>query len=265
MSLLTLRDVTVRRGAQTPLDGATLSIDAGEFVGLLGPNGAGKTTLLLAALGLLPSSGAVTLCGGRLQDLTLRERARRVAFLPQERELGWPLPVEALVTLGRAPHRAPGAPLTNADRRAVQGAMAAMEVAALAERRSTELSGGERARALIARALAQETPLLLADEPTAGLDPAHQIALMDVLRGLSTKGRGVLASLHDLGLAALFCDRLIVVQNARIVADAAPEVVLTDDLLAEVYGVRARADRSEDGRLFISPFALTAARAGSGA
>ena len=260
MSLLTLRDVTVRRGASTPLERATLSLDAGEFVGLLGPNGAGKTSLLLAALGLLPSTGAIMLGGEPLKSLPLRERARRVAFLPQEREVGWPLPVRALVALGRAPHRAPGAPLNDVDRQAVRDAMASMDVTSFADRPSTELSGGERARVLIARALAQETPLLLVDEPTAGLDPAHQIALMKHLRDLATAGRGILASLHDLGLAAMFCDRLIVLQSARIVADAAPGAVLTEEMLARVYGVRARAQRDDDGRLFIMPYALTTTR-----
>ena len=255
MSLIAVQDIRLRRGERRVLDGVALSIAAGELVGLLGPNGAGKTSLLLAALGLLPAEGETRLGDALFGRLSPAERARRVAFLPQEREIGWPLPVEALVALGRAPHRSAAAPMTSADHAAVRMAMEAMDVADLAQRPATELSGGERARVLIARALAQEAPLLLVDEPTAGLDPAHQIALMETLRRLARGGRGVLASLHDLGLAAMFCDRVVVLKDGLKRADGSPEAVLTETLLAEVYGVRARVER-RDSRLFVTPFGL---------
>lgn len=255
MNLLAVDGITLRRGATRALDDVSLRVSEGEFVGLLGPNGAGKTSLLLTALGLLPAQGETRLIGDPLPRLSASERARRVAFLPQEREIGWPLPVEALVALGRTPHRAPSAPLSEADHLAVRRAMAAMDVVRFADRPATELSGGERARVLIARALAQETPLLLVDEPTAGLDPAHQIALMERFRALARQGRGIFASLHELGLAALFCDRLIVLKEGRKVADGPPDAVLSDALLAEVYGVRAMT-RWVDGRLLVAPHAL---------
>lgn len=255
MSLLAVEGITLRRGSATVLDDVSLVVSEGEFVGLLGPNGAGKTSLLLTALGLLPADGETRLKGDPLMRLSASERARRVAYLPQEREISWPLPVEALVALGRTPHRAAAAPLGVADHIAVRRAMAAMDVDQFAERPATELSGGERARVLIARALAQETPLLIVDEPTAGLDPAHQLALMEQLQNLARGGRGVLASLHELGLAALFCDRLVVLKDGRKVAEGAPDAVLSDELLATVYGVRAMTQRV-DGRLFVAPCAL---------
>lgn len=255
MSLLRLDRLSVRRNARTVVDALSLAVDRGEFIGLLGPNGAGKTSLLLAAVGLVDAEGAIDLGDAPLASLSPEERARRVAFLPQEREIGWPLPVEALVTLGRTPHRAATAPLTAEDREAVARAMATMDVAQFATRPTTELSGGERARVLIARALAQEAPLLLVDEPTAGLDPAHQIGLMETFQALARAGRGIVASLHDLGLAAQFCDRLALLKDGRLVADAAPEAVLTEARLAEVYGVRAWIERRGE-RLVVAPYGL---------
>lgn len=256
MSLIALENIRMRRGATTVLDGVSISVAEGELVGLLGPNGAGKTSLLLAALGLAPAEGDIRLGGAPLGALSATERARRAAFLPQEREVGWPMAVEALIALGRAPRRAAGATLTERDNAAVREAMQRMDVADLARRPATELSGGERARVLIARALAQETPLLLMDEPTAGLDPAHQIALMETFRALARAGRGVLASLHDLNLAALFCDRVIVMKSGAAIADGPPRAVLTDALLARAYGVRAWIEQRED-QLLLAPFALT--------
>jgi iron complex transport system ATP-binding protein len=155
--------------------------------------------------------------------------------------------VETLVGLGRLPHRAAPA----ADRAAVDAALAAMDLCPFRARPATELSGGERARALIARALAQEAPLLLADEPTAGLDPAHQIALMARFRRLAREGRGVVTALHDLALAARWCDRLLLLQAGRLVADGPPEAVLTPERLASVYGVTAHLGRDADGPVVV--------------
>ncbi|PJA60267.1 MAG: ABC transporter [Rhodobacterales bacterium CG_4_9_14_3_um_filter_71_31] len=255
MSLLALQDVRATLGGAEALRGVSLSVAPGEVVGLIGPNGAGKSTLLRAALGLIDATGARMLGGDPLERLSPRDRALRAAFLPQEREIGWPLSVAALVALGRAPHRAGLAPLRAADHAAVADAMARMDVARFADRPATQLSGGERARALMARALAQGAPLLMADEPAAGLDPAHQIALMATFRALAGEGRGVLASLHELGLAARWCDRLAVLDAGRIVAEGPPEAVLTPALLARIYGVTAHFAR-EAGALVVAPLDL---------
>lgn len=244
MSLLSVNGLTVRRGPRTVLDGASLGVAPGEVVGLIGPNGAGKTTLLRAALGLIPTAGGTS----NLAAMEPSARARAAAWLPQSREIAWPLSVAKLVALGRTPH-APGP----ADRPAIEAAIARMDLGPLRTRPATELSGGEQARVLIARALAQQAPLLIADEPTAGLDPAHQLALMALFAELAAEGRGLLVTLHDLGLATLTCTRVVVLAAAgRIRADGPPAEVLTDALLAEVFGVEA-ARIEQPGRTVLAP------------
>jgi iron complex transport system ATP-binding protein len=252
MTLLELEAVTVRRAAATVVAGVGFRIGPGELVGLLGPNGAGKTTLMRAAIGLQPAEGRIALGGAAIGTLAPRARSLRAAYVPQDRSVAWPISVAALVALGRTPHRAGPAE----DAAAVEAALAAMELGALRDRPATALSGGERARVLIARAFAQEAPLLLADEPTAGLDPAHALTLMALFRGLATRGRGLLVSLHDLGLAARWCDRLILLDRGRLVADGTPAEVLTPERLAEVYGITAYAGRDETGRPVLQPAGL---------
>ncbi|WP_096785235.1 ABC transporter ATP-binding protein [Rhodobacter sp. CZR27] len=249
MSLLALTDLTVLRGECPVVDHVTLRVEPGEFVGLIGPNGAGKTTLLRAAIGLLPHSGQSSLAA-----LPPRDRARAAAFLPQAREIAWPVDVETLVTLGRVPHlgRRPGP----RDHEAVAHALARMGLAGYRARIATALSGGEQARVLIARALAQETPLLLADEPVAGLDPESQIRAMQVFADLAAEGRAVVASIHDLGLAARHCTRLALMARGRLVAQGAPSEVLTAELLSEVFGVRAFFAQTPDGPVF-QPLGVT--------
>jgi iron complex transport system ATP-binding protein len=241
MTLLTLDNLTVRRGLCPVVEGVSLTIKEGEFVGLIGPNGAGKTSLLRGALGLLPFEGRSSLAA-----LAPRLRARAAAFLPQGREIAWPVTVEALVALGRNPH----ASTPDMDRAAVDRALQRMGLQNYRMRSATALSGGEQARVLIARALAQETPLLLADEPVAGLDPEAQLKTMEVFAGLAKEGRGVVASIHDLGLAARSCTRLVLMQAGRLVADGAPRDVLSDDNLARVFGVRGFHAETADGPVF---------------
>ncbi|MGR3796460.1 ABC transporter ATP-binding protein [Vannielia sp. SX4] len=244
---LTLQSLSVtRQNGRETLRDVSLTVAPGEFIGLIGPNGAGKTTLLRAAQGLLPATGTSSLAA-----LTPTQRARAAAFLPQSREIAWDLTVETLVTLGRTPH----AP-SEADATAVAKAIDQMALTPHAHRRATRLSGGEQARALIARALAQETPLLLADEPIAGLDPAAQIATMQLFAQLTTEGRAVLASLHDLSLAARHCTRLVVLHEGRIAADGPPEQVLTPQLLAEVFHITGSFVFTDHGALF-TPTGLT--------
>ncbi|MDP2086752.1 MAG: ABC transporter ATP-binding protein [Gemmobacter sp.] len=243
MTLLHLDGLTVRRGACPVVEGVSLSVAAGEFVGLIGPNGAGKTTLLRAALGLLAHGGRSS-----LSALPVAARARAAAFLPQAREVAWPVSVETLVALGRVPH---GSGLSAADRMAVDRALRRMGLEAFRARDALGLSGGELARVLIARVLAQEAPLVLADEPVAGLDPASQIRTMQVFADLAREGRGVVASVHDLGLAARHCTRLVLMAKGRVVADGTPGAVLTAGNLATVFGIRAWLAEVEGGPVVV--------------
>lgn len=230
-TLLALDRLSVRLRGRQVLRDVSLSVAEGEFVGLLGPNGAGKTTLMRAALGLLDFEG-----GSSLAALPSRTRARQAAWLPQAREIAWPVSVTTLVRLGRTPHL-PGPD----DKVAVEAAITRLGLGPLRARSAMRLSGGEQARVLIARALAQETPLILADEPIAGLDPAHQLGVMQLFAGLAVEGRGLLVSLHDLGLAAQSCSRVVVLTpgGSGIAADGPPAEVLTPSLLAEVFGIEA--------------------------
>lgn len=246
MSGLILRNLTVTRGSRAVVQDVTLSVAPGEFVGLVGPNGAGKTTLLRAALGLISAQGQSSLAA-----LPAADRARAAAFLPQAREVAWPVAVEVLVALGRVPH---GRRMGPGDRAAVDQALDRMGLTALRGRNVLELSGGELARALIARVLAQETPLILADEPVAGLDPAHQIRTMQVFAALAAEGRGVVASVHDLGLAARHCTRIVVLAKGRVMADGAPLAVLDDATLEAAFGIRAF--RAEAGGPVILPVSV---------
>lgn len=241
MSLLALQDLTVRRDGRDVVQTVTLTIGTGEFVGLIGPNGAGKTTLMRAALGLIPARGH-----SNLAALDHHARAREAAWLPQQREIAWAVDVETLVRLGRIPHHS--RPARNDA--AVDSALDRMGIRALRNRPVTGLSGGEQARVLIARALAQDTPLLLADEPIAGLDPAHQLGAMAHFARLAAEGRGVLASLHDLGLAARFCTRLILMERGRIVADGLPEAVLSPGNLAG-FGLTGEFVQTSQGPVFV--------------
>jgi len=237
--------------------GVDLRVSPGELVGLVGPNGAGKSTLMRAALGLVPASGHRALGDTPLAELPPAARALRAAYLPQSREIGWPVTVEVLVSLGRAPHRALAQPLTAADRLAVENAMQRMDVAKFRDVAATRMSGGEQARVLIARALAQDAPLMLADEPTAGLDPAHQIAVMESFADMAREGRGVVVSLHDLGLAARWCTRLVLLDQGRIAADGAPRDVLTAERLRSVYGIDAHLAEAA-GALIVQPLSRVA-------
>ena len=245
MTLLEMDAVSVERGRTPVLSDVTLSIGAGELVGLIGPNGAGKTTLMRAALGLLPHSGVSS-----LDALPPNLRARQVAWLPQTRQITWPVTVETVVALGRIPHLPTGRRLSPKDQTAVDMALARMDLSALRDRVATDLSGGEQARVLIARTLAQEARLVVADEPIAGLDPAAQISTMQVFKHHAMNGGAVLVSLHDLGLAARHCTRLILLDRGRVVADGSADSVLTDAHLRRVFGVSGQFADTPAGRVF---------------
>jgi len=252
---LSADDLRVRLQGRPILDGVSLSVGEGEFVGLVGPNGAGKTTLLRALAGLVPpSAGRVLLDGRPLCAVSRDERARRLALLVQSAGIGWPMRVSEVVALGRLPHRRAFAPLSEADHAAVARAMARVDVTHLRERTEPSLSSGERMRVLLARALAVEAEILLADEPITALDPAHQLDAMDLLRATSRTGTGIVAVLHDLTLAARFCDRLVVLHGGRIVADAASALALTDPLLRQAFGIAVLRGTHADGSPYILPW-----------
>jgi len=256
---LEVENLDVALSGRQVLRGIAMALAAGEVVGLLGPNGAGKSTLMRALAGLVAASGRMRLDGEDLPSLSPAARARLLAYLPQARIVGWRLSVRDLVRLGRLPWRRFGVSPTEADEKIVEDALALMDIAGLAGRPATELSGGEQARVLIARAVAQATPALIADEPASGLDPAHQIMMMQALRRLAEEGRTILVSLHDLTLAARWCDRVVMLKEGQVAAEGSPGEVMTPERLADIYGVTAHFARDKEG-LILAPTGLTIAR-----
>lgn len=246
MSTLRAEAVDVDLDRVPVLRGVDIAVAGGELVGLIGPNGSGKSTLLRALPGLIRLRGGRVLLGDReLHSLARRERARRIAYLPQHGASHWPLTVERLVALGRLPHQSPWQELSDSDRAAIERAMAATDIGHLAGRVISHLSGGERLRVHLARALATEPEVLLADEPVAALDPYHQLQAMELLRSTADRGGAVLVVLHELSLALRYCDRLVLLDQGRMVADGGPAEVLDDSRLADVYQVTALHGRHE--------------------
>jgi iron complex transport system ATP-binding protein len=239
-AFLTAQDVNVKLSSRPVLNDISLSLSLGHLVALVGPNGAGKTTLLRALAGLVASSGVIHAGGDALLSLSLRDRARRFAYLPQGHVVHWPLPAQDIVALGRYPHGATDPErLTARDAEAVKRAMQATDVVELRDRRVTELSGGERSRVALARVLAVEAPVILADEPTSSLDPRHQIDIMKTLRGVADQGVLVIVVTHDLGLAARFADTALVLSDGRLVSQGAPAEALSEKIMGEVFRVSA--------------------------
>jgi iron complex transport system ATP-binding protein len=246
---ISAESVVVRLGGNLVVDGATLDLRAGELAVLIGPNGAGKTTLVRALAGLIPAEGRIAIEGRALASFAPRERARRIAYLPQGHGFHWPMAVTAVVALGRHPHGDVFSGVTDADRAAVERALVATDTLPFAARSVTELSGGERARVALARALASEAPILITDEPTTSLDPRHQLAVMALLANIAHGGTAVLAIVHDLVLAARFADRILVMDQGRLVADGAPREVITRERIAAVFAVEAEIIESAKGPL----------------
>ena len=207
---------------------------------MVGPNGAGKTTLLRVALGLLDTTqGEVRVLDRKLRDMPRDARARAMAYLPQGADAHWAVAARALVALGRMPHRATFAPLAASDTVAVDNALARCDAVQFVSRRMDELSAGERARVLLARALATQAPILLVDEPAAHLDPVHQLQLMELLREEAARGAAVVVTLHDLSLASRFCDEIVVLQSGCVVSQGNANEALSDNVLASAFGVTA--------------------------
>jgi iron complex transport system ATP-binding protein len=240
MTLLRADKISVRLGQVEIVKDASFALARGELTVLVGPNGAGKTTLMRALDGLVPSQGTIEIEGRPLTQIPPRERARLMGYLPQGNVFYWPMPVEAIVGLGRYPHGDPFAAPTPADTAAVNEALAATATQAFAHRAVTTLSGGERARVALARALATQAPILLVDEPTVSLDVRHQLVVMELLRKAARNGGAVLAVVHDLSLAARFADRVLVMEKGCIIAQGKPAETLDPARIAEVFGVDAQ-------------------------
>jgi len=239
-----LSGVGARQGGRAALSDASLALQTGEILGVLGPNGAGKTTLLRAGLGLLPlQSGEARLQGRAVQSLSEAERARLVGYLPQERRVGWNLSAARIASLG-APHLSPANAM-----KVGRECLARVGLEGFEARGVLDMSGGERARVLLARLLATGAPLLVADEPAAGLDPDAQLLTLELLRAEADRGAAVAVTLHDLTLAARACDRLVVLHEGRIAAEGAPKHALTPQVLREVFSL--------DGSLIDTPAGLT--------
>jgi len=246
MVSLTLDKVGVTLGRRAVVTEVSAAFEPGTLTGIVGPNGAGKSTLARAMLALVPASGRVLLNGEDVAATPRATLARKIAYLPQGQVLHWPLTVERLVGLGRLPHLAPMSKIAAADDAAIARAMDRADVLGLKDRIATELSGGERARTLFARALAVEAPALIADEPLASLDPGHQIDVMELMRSEADAGVLVIAVLHDLTMAARYCDRLLLIDGGTVAADGTPAEVLTPELLRRVYGIDARVETGGD-------------------
>lgn len=235
--MLDARDITVHLAGRQILERVGCRAQAGRITAIIGPNGAGKSTLLRAMAGLLPlEGGSVKFEGRSLGTLDRAELARSIAYLPQERVVHWPLAVERVVALGRLPHRTGMMPDAR-DSVATDAAMQTMDVSSLAHRPVSQLSGGERARVLVARALAQESRVLIADEPTAGLDPSHALGLFGTFQQLAAEGRAVVVALHDLTLAARFCHHVVLLVAGRVAASGPAADVLQPGTLSAAFNV----------------------------
>lgn len=241
--MIAAQNITVSLGAHAVVRNVSMEIKSGEIVGFVGPNGAGKTSLLRALLRLVPvDSGAVFLDGADITAEPPHKHARTIAYLPQGQSIAWPLTARRLVALGRVPHRSTWETLKPEDEQEIDAALAAADVEAFADRPVTELSGGERSRVLLARALAVKAQVLLVDEPTASLDPFHQLTTMEALKSTAGEGTAVGVVLHDLNLAGRYCDRLYLMHEGAIVAQGTPDRVLSDENLARVYRIGVRRD-----------------------
>ena len=240
MTALTLTNLNVALGSRTVLSNISATFGAGECVAIMGPNGSGKSTLMRAAAGLIaPASGDIALQGKPLTAWRRPDLAREIAYLPQGGEVHWPLTVRNIVALGRLPHTHRFAKKTDADEAAITRALEACDIAHLADRPATALSGGERARALLARALSSEAKIILADEPFAQLDPSHQLHAMEVLKAASQAGALVIVVLHDLSIAARHASRVVLLSEGRIAADGPPATTLVSETLRQTFGIDA--------------------------
>jgi iron complex transport system ATP-binding protein len=255
---LSVSDLAVSLGNRRVLSGVTAAFQPGRVTAILGPNGSGKSTLVKTLAGLLDAdAGHVKLGTRHIARIEPRERARLIGYLPQDATVHWNLSVRDLVALGRLPHRSPFAGTSQADAMAIGAAMAATDTHPLADRGADQLSGGERARVLLARVLAGEPQWLLADEPLASLDPVHQLGLLDQLRALAATGMGVVIVLHDLIQAARAADDVLLLKQGEMVAFGPAAEALAHQPLREAFGVEVMIVPDEQGRLLPVPIGRT--------
>jgi iron complex transport system ATP-binding protein len=246
MTDLRVEKLSVEIEGKRLLDDVSFRVQTGEVVGLIGPNGAGKSTALRAILGLIEAcDGHVRLGSDDMNFIPAQERARRIAYMPQGAPVHWPLTGERTVALGRIPHLSPWQELSAEDEAAIEDAMVRTDCAQFRERLVTTLSGGERSRVLLARTLAVGARYLLADEPTASHDPLHQLQVMNILRAEASSGAVLLVVMHDLTQAARYCDKLVLLDEGRLVAKGTPAEVLTDENIRAAFGVKVA--RWQDG------------------
>ena len=249
---LHMAGLSVSLGGNSILKDVSFSLKRGEIVGLLGPNGAGKSTAIKSVLGLVErASGTVKAGEADVSAMEPRIRAKKLAYVPQGAPVHWPLTAERTVALGRVPHLTPWQTLGAVDNTAIESAMLKTDCWNFRDRLVTTLSGGERARVLLARALAVGADFILADEPIAALDPMHQLQVMDILKAEAASGAGVLVVMHDLGLAMRTCDRLVLLHESKVLATGTPAEVLTDQNLKAAFGVEV--SRWQDGGNFLVP------------
>jgi len=245
--VLGAESVSVIRGTKTLVNSVSLDLNKNELVGLVGPNGAGKSTLLSTLAGLnRPDSGRVQLHGKPIEQYSSIERAQRLGWMEQLSSAHWPVSVEHIVTLGRIPYLTRWQSLSDEDRELVRKVMQATDCLHLKDQAVTTLSGGELTRVMLARALAAEPTVLLADEPTAALDIGHQLQTMDLLRGFCSRERACIVVLHDLSLAARYCDRIYMLDNSELVASGSALDVLSPENVRKVYGVEITLAVSDD-------------------
>ncbi len=253
MSALVVSSIEVALGGNPVLRDVSASFERGRITAVLGPNGAGKSTLLACLAGLRTAhAGRVDLDGVDVTRMNRHERARRIGFLPQGPEVHWDIDVATLAGLGRLPHRGRFAE-TRADEAAVTRAMEDTDVTQFAKRSVRQLSGGERARVLLARVLAGEPEWLLADEPLANLDPAHQLDVLDLLRAVAARGTGVILVLHDLSHAARVADDILLLRAGKIVKQGAREKVIDADQLRQTFGIEVHIGAAEGTARFVIP------------
>ncbi|MCK5726802.1 MAG: ABC transporter ATP-binding protein [Thiotrichaceae bacterium] len=239
-------NIQIIRGHREIISSLSFQHKGAKLIGLLGPNGAGKTTLIRAIAGLQNiSQGELTINDLQPQQ-SPSKLAHIMAYLPQQRTVHWALNNNEIVMLGRLPHQQTFQRPSDEDHKIVQDIMKTMNIDALAHRPFEEISGGEQARVLIARALAQQPEILLADEPTNGLDPAHQIRMMETFQQVVSDGCTVLLSIHDINLAAQYCDRILLMQEGHLVHDGAVKEVFTQENLSQVYGIETEIRHSAE-------------------
>lgn len=251
MSLLQASNISLSIDGASILNNVDLELKPGELLGLIGPNGAGKSTLLRSVAGLThPEIGSVFLDNSNLLEMEPKSRAKMIAYLAQDGPVHWPLIVERLIELGRLPHLDGWQQPSAEDLELINRVMQQTDVEHLRGRIFDTLSGGEAMRVLLARALVTEPTILLADEPVAALDPSHQLKVMQLLRNHCESGGAAIVVLHDLSLASHFCDRLQLLNNGKTVAAGDPAIVLSEQNLSEVYGIRLNPELASKSEAF---------------